>query len=130
MNIIQATIAAILFGLVLSGCSTLAENKLQKPARAHPDLGLRLRVLPPDTLPQDVRGERSQVLRVVLVKPGLSAALAGVETGDILLSIDGNPVSGVNDSVGIMQTHRLGESVIVTILRDGLIHEIPVTLIQ
>ncbi len=130
MNIIQTTITTLLLGIVLSGCSTLAENKTQRPLRAYPDLGLRLRVSPPDNLPEGMRDERSQVLQVIFVKPGRPAALAGVKAGDTLLSLDGNPVSDVNDSVGIMQTHRVGESVIVTILRDGRTKEIPVALIE
>ncbi len=130
MNTIKVIFATLLFGLLLSGCSTLAENKLQTPVRAHPNLGLRLRVSPLDTLPEDLRDERKQVLRVIFVKPDRSAELAGVKAGDILLSLDGNPVSGVDDSVGILQTHQWGDSVMVTILRDGLIHEVPVTLIQ
>ncbi len=130
MNTIKVTIATLLFGLVLSGCSTLAENRLQTPKRAHPNLGLRLRVSPPDNFPKELRGERNQILRVIFIKPGRSADLAGLKTDDILLSLDGNPVSGVDDSVGILQTHQWGDSVMVTILRDGQIYEIPVDLIQ
>lgn len=130
MNTIQVTITTLLFGLVLSGCSILAENRLQEPVRAHPNLGLRLRVLTPDNVPEEVRGKRNQVLRVVLVKPGRSAELAGLKAGDFLLSLDGNPVSGVDNSVGILQTHEWGDSIMVTIFRDGRIHEIPVELKQ
>ena len=130
MNTIQTFIITLLFGVVLNGCSTLAENRLQKPLRSHPDLGLRLRVMKPDYVPEAVRGRRNQILQVVLIKPGRSAELAGLETGDILLSLNGNPVSGVNDSVGVLQTLQWGDSVIVKILRDGQIQEIPVALIE
>lgn len=130
MNTIQITITTLLFALMLSGCSILAENRLQEPVRAHPDLGLRLRVFPPDKVPKEVRGERNQILQVVVVKRGRSAELAGLEVGDILLSLNGNPVSGVDDSVGILQTHEWDDSIMITILRDGQIHEIPVTLTQ
>lgn len=130
MNTIQITIVTLLFGLILNGCSTLAENKLQTPKRAHPELGVRLRVSAPENLPEDLRGERKQILQVIFIKPGRSADLAGLKANDILLSLDGNPVSGVDDSVGILQTHQWGDSVMVTILRDGQIYEIPVDLIQ
>lgn len=128
MNRLQATIVFMLLGLALNGCATLEEDKLLTPTRVHPDLGLRLRVSPPDELPEDIRGTRNQILRVVLVRPGRPAALAGIETGDILLSLDGKPVTGVDDSVGLMQLRQWDDSVIVTILRDGQILEIPVIL--
>ena len=125
---IQTIVVVILVGLTLSGCAGLEENTLLVPTRARPELGLRLRVTPPNEVPHVVPGERSHILRVILVRPGRPAALAGIQPGDILLSLDGKPVSGVDDSVGIMQTHQWGDSVTLTILREGRIEAIPVDL--
>ena len=125
---IVAVSGMLLIGLTLSGCAGLEENTLLMPTRVRPDLGLRLRVSPPDELPEVVRGTRRQILRVILVRPDRPAALAGIQPGDILLSLDGNPVSGVDDSVGIMQARQWGDSVTLTILRSGRIEAIPVAL--
>ncbi len=128
---IRSAMAAALIGCALSGCAGLEgleENTLLAPSRARPDLGVRLRVIPPFALPANVRGTRSQLLWVVLVRPGRPAALAGIRPGDILLALDGKPVSGVEDSVGIMQTHRWGDTVVLTILRDDRMQRVPVVL--
>ncbi len=127
---IQRTIAATLIGFALSGCAGLGleEKTLLAPSRARPDLGLRLRVTPPGDFPELAFGPRRQILQVVLVRPGRPAALAEIQPGDILLSLDGKPVSGVDDSVGIMQTHQWGDSVMLTILRDGRMKTVPVAL--
>ncbi|MCP4964985.1 MAG: PDZ domain-containing protein [bacterium] len=128
MKRMHSTIAAALIGFTLSGCAGLEEKTLLEPSRARPDLGLRLRVSPPDEVPEVARGRRSRILRVVLVRADRPAARANIQPGDILLSLDGKPVSGMDDSVGIMQTHQWGDSVILTILRDGRMQTVSVAL--
>lgn len=114
--------------LLLSACTGLRESSLLAPSRGRPELGVRLRVIAPGPLPARVVGDRPRVLLVVGVKPGRPAARAGVLNGDVLLSLDGQAVSGMANSVALMQHRRWGEEVVLTVLRDGQLQDIPVTL--
>ena len=118
----------LLLTVVLNGCANIQESGLLVPTRSRPELGVRLRVTPPSGLSKSVIGERHQVLLVIKVKPETSAAKAGVQVGDILLSINGKPVSGMGDSVAEMQTHQWGEELMLTILRDGRVRSLVVPL--
>ena len=47
---------------------------------------------------------------------------------DILLELDGSAVSGMADSVAVMQRLNRGDSVLATVLRDGELKRIPIKL--
>ncbi|MGE3272834.1 MAG: S1C family serine protease [Chloroflexota bacterium] len=49
-------------------------------------------------------------------------------SGDVILAIDGHPVTRVADLVASIDPHAVGETVTMTIVRDGQEQQIPVTL--
>ncbi len=53
------------------------------------------------------------------VTPGSAADEAGVQVGDLILSIDGVQVQGGPDLAAQVQTHRPGTTVEVVLMRDG-----------
>jgi C-terminal processing protease CtpA/Prc len=57
-------------------------------------------------------------IRVAAVRPGSPAVEAGVETGDILLMIDGKTPPPLYSLTKLLDAH-LGTSVRVTVLRSG-----------
>src|SRR5579884_1608670 len=57
------------------------------------------------------------------VLPESPAALAGVMDGDILLAIDGAAIHSVIDVREIIRQHKVGDGVILRILRPGELHE-------
>ncbi len=64
------------------------------------------------------------------VTPGSPAAKAGIEPGDIILALNGQPVSGPDDlSVNISETSP-GTTVHLKIARNGQTHDVPVTLTE
>jgi S1-C subfamily serine protease len=76
---------------------------------------------------------------IVQVQPRSGAQRAGllatrrsasgrVELGDIIVAIDGAPVKSSNDLVLLLERYRAGDTVAVTILRDGRKREVKVTL--
>ncbi len=82
--------------------------RLKRPARAG-DLGFTLKQTPPD--PED----RPEVRTVAVVRPDGPAAAAGMQAGDVIVSVDGIDVTGANDylyftlsEVGSRQRIRLG----------------------
>ena len=56
---------------------------------------------------------------VMDVWPGGAAARAGVEQGDVILAIAGQPVTDEGGATYLFGARRIGESVPVTVLRDG-----------
>jgi S1-C subfamily serine protease len=53
------------------------------------------------------------------VTPGSAADEAGIEVGDLVISIDGVQVQGGPDLAAQVQTHRPGTSVEIVLIRDG-----------
>jgi len=83
--------------------------------------------MPPEQLPpralmgivMEKGGEEGPGVRVKEVKKGSPAAKAGVEPGDILLAIDGEAVGSLDDVKIAMLSRRKGDSVRITVRRDG-----------
>lgn len=64
------------------------------------------------------------------VTPGSAADMAGIEVGDLVISIDGVQVQGREDLAAQVQTHRPGTSVEIVFIRDGEQLTFDVTLDQ
>ncbi|MBE7701899.1 trypsin-like peptidase domain-containing protein [Oerskovia sp. Sa1BUA8] len=62
------------------------------------------------------------------VQDGSPAAEAGIETGDVIVAIDGNPVSGAESLTGFVRERATGDVAKVTVVRDGKTVEVDVTL--
>ena len=60
----------------------------------------------------------ASALRVRSVETGGPAALAGVIAGDIIVSVDGNPVTGVDDLIRLLDGERIGRDVELRIVRS------------
>lgn len=64
------------------------------------------------------------------VASGSPAAKAGIKVGDILTSIDGQPMSSASKVQEYIQSLPVGQSVSLGILRSGLPHNITATLME
>jgi serine protease DegQ len=53
------------------------------------------------------------------VSPGGAAALAGIRGGDIIIAIEGKRIETVEDLYAELNRHRPGETVSVTVVREG-----------
>jgi putative serine protease PepD len=62
------------------------------------------------------------------VVPGTPAADAGLERGDIVLSVDGTPVLTSTDLVALIRSSQPGDKVTLSVERNGDTIEVPVTL--
>ncbi|HTX62154.1 MAG TPA: trypsin-like peptidase domain-containing protein [Acidimicrobiales bacterium] len=83
--------------------------------RAHLGIGGGARPLPTELR----RDQRRTAIAVTMVVGGSPAARAGIRTGDMLLSVDGQPVDGVGDLQELMTETSIGRSVPVTVWRGG-----------
>ena len=59
-----------------------------------------------------------------------SAAAAGIEPGDILISIDNTRVSSQDDLNSVLYGHEVGDSVAVVIYRSGKQYSVALTLTE
>jgi serine protease Do len=75
----------------------------------------------PRPLPPHARREEGQSsgVEVVEVAPGSPAAHGGLRTEDLIIELDGSPVSDVSDVQRLMVAALIGRGVTVTVLRGG-----------
>ncbi|NNJ09917.1 PDZ domain-containing protein [Chloroflexales bacterium ZM16-3] len=62
------------------------------------------------------------------VQPGTAAARAGLREGDIITAIDGTALDGDTSLRQLLLQHRPGDSITLTVLRDGKESSVQVTL--
>jgi serine protease Do len=65
------------------------------------------------------RLHREKGIEVVEVVPGSPAAGAGLRAEDLIVSVDGEPMSDVGDLQRLMVAERIGQSVGVEVVREG-----------
>ena len=72
-------------------------------------------------LPHSARGEggRLSCIEVVEVVAGSPADRAGIRPGDLILELDGRPMSRVSDLQKLLQHEVIGSPLTVVLLRDG-----------
>jgi putative serine protease PepD len=73
-------------------------------------------------------GGRANGAEIVKVPSGTPAALAGLEEGDIVVAVDDKAVS---DGIGLIvaiRSHQPGETIRLTVRRDGSEETVEVTL--
>jgi S1-C subfamily serine protease len=66
--------------------------------------------------------------RVVSLQAGAPASRTDLKVGDLIIKVDGKPVTGSSDVVVAVRTHQPGEKVTLTVRRGGKTLEITVGL--
>nr|WP_244670589.1 trypsin-like peptidase domain-containing protein [Rhodoplanes elegans] len=64
------------------------------------------------------------------VDPGSPAAEAGIVAGDVVLAIDGVPVTGADELVRILTGERIGRALAIELLRGGERRTVPVVPLE
>jgi ankyrin repeat protein len=95
--------------------ATVSQEEPDEPKKPEkPSMGLEIRFC------KDERTKQRNVPVVTLVKPGGASDEAGIDVEDIILSIDGHPILGKQDMVGVLSVHEPGDTLPVVVYRDGL----------
>ena len=84
--------------------------------RAHIGVAVAPRPLPPRTVQRLGRRAGVQIVQVIDESP---AAAAGLRRGDLLLELDGEPVTDASDLQRLMVHERIGRTVQAIVLREG-----------
>ncbi len=110
---------AIPVNLAKNISSQLIENGVAK----HAFLGVSLK---DGTATAD--GNTRKGAEVGEVTNGSAASKAGVQAGDVIVSIDGKSVTGAESLTGYVREHESGDVVILAVVRDGKAIELTATL--
>jgi S1-C subfamily serine protease len=81
-------------------------------------LGVQTRTVTPATAKEDSLTTQTGAI-VIKVEPGSAAAEAGLERGDVVVSVDGMQVRRADDVGSAIRGHRPGDTVKLTIERAG-----------
>jgi S1-C subfamily serine protease len=73
---------------------------------------------------------RERGIEVVEVVPGSPASRGGLRGADLILEVDGVPVSGMDDLQQLMGADAIGRSVAVTVHRDGRTFRVDVVTVE
>ena len=83
------------------------------------------RPLPPATAERLGRSRGVQIMQVV---QGSAADRAGLQRGDLLVELDGEPIADATDLQRLMVQERIGRKVAARVLRDGAQRTVAVVL--
>ena len=108
-------------------------NQLVKNGKiTRPQLGVKVVALNgiPDEYRErlDIHSNLKDGIYVASVTKGSSAAQAGIKKGDVITKVDGKTVSDVASLHSILYSHKVGDTVNVTVNRDGHTKDISVKL--
>ncbi|MCA9727680.1 MAG: M20/M25/M40 family metallo-hydrolase [Candidatus Eisenbacteria bacterium] len=75
-------------------------------------------------------GKESGGVLLTGVMPGSPAEKAGLQKGDVVVSLDETPIDNLADLSNVLKAHQPGDEVLVVVLRDGAKVEQKVTLVE
>jgi len=94
-----------------------------------PFLGLAMQAVPvPEALRAQFTEGADQVLLVLHIEPHAPAASAGVLVGDLIASLNGDPVYDVRDALHRIAVLSVGDSVSLVVVRGGARMELNLTV--
>ncbi|MFD4431840.1 S1C family serine protease [Nocardia sp. NPDC058497] len=109
------------FAIPVDVMTTVTQALIRDGQMHHPVIGLSART-------KTVANEVMSGAAVADVAPGSPAAKAGIVEGDVIVRIGDREVTGPDELVVAVQSHKIGETVNVQLIRDGRQVDVPVTL--
>jgi S1-C subfamily serine protease len=107
----------------------LVDQVAQRGRLARPYLGVGSQpVALPEALRQRLGLEQPTAVIAVNVRPDGPAGAAGLIIGDIIVSIDGDPIAEPEDIVAVLRPERVGQAVTVRMVRGGEPRELRVVI--
>ena len=115
------------FAIPISTAQPIAEQLIDKGYAEHAQLGIQGQDVDPDAADLYNLGVEQGAL-VAMVAEGSAAEDAGLEGGDIVTEMDGEPIMSMVDLAGEISAHAPGDEVTLKVVRSGETRTIEVTL--
>ena len=103
----------------------VADQLIENGTATHAFLGVAL-----DNGSEKADGETRAGAKVTTVEPDSPAAKAGIEVGDVITAIDGKTTNQPAALTGFVRQYSAGDTVKLTVIRNGEKKEIEVTLVE
>ena len=100
------------FAIPIDEARSVAEQIISTGRATHPAIGV-------SALTVAGEGADRSGARVQQVTPGSAAAGAGLQTGDLIVAVDGEAVSSVDELILAIRENEVGDTVEITYVRDG-----------
>jgi putative serine protease PepD len=113
------------FAIPVSLAEEVSNEIIETGTVTHAYFGIQVAEIPPSAAKQ---AGTSEGLFVVAVVPGGPSAAAGLQTGDIITEINGEPATNPNQLQGLTITERAGDTVSITYERNGRSAQTTITL--
>lgn len=121
------------FAIPINTAQDIANELIAKGFVEHPYLGIQMRTLTPavkeiinEEVPADMQIEADEGVVILGVQRNSPASKAGLQTGDVVLSLAGQPIQDAETVQQIVQASVVGEPLTVEIDRQGSILELTV----
>ena len=125
----EAGAVAIGFAIPSGTVSDVVRQLLEDGEAEHAFLGIRPAELTPQ-LAERFGADAERGVLVASVVDGSAADQAGIESGDVIVAVDGELMRRVEDLLALLRTRTPGDVVSVTIDRDGDRDEVDVELVD
>jgi putative serine protease PepD len=111
------------FAIPVNEAKAIAQQLIDKGAAQHAYLG----VTPEDGSASDGSATRTGA-QITSVGDGTPAAKAGLQVGDVITAVNGEPVDSALSLVGYIREQTVGSAVKLTLIRDGKTIDVDATL--
>jgi putative serine protease PepD len=112
------------FAIPVNEARSIADQLISTGKATHPYLGVASK----DGVVADGSAKRAAAVLSNVVS-GTPADKAGLQAGDAIIAVDGNPIDGSLSLVAQVRERNVGDSVTLTVLRNGQRKNIDVTLV-
>ena len=115
------------FAISMATAKPIADQLVTSGKVAHPYMGIGYIQLTPAIAAQLGISTREGVV-VTMIEPNSPAAQAGLQQRDVITAIDGQPLKEESSLSRVINQHKPGDTVTLTVLRGGQTMEVKVTL--
>ncbi|WP_318533020.1 trypsin-like peptidase domain-containing protein [Arthrobacter vasquezii] len=123
----QAGAVSLGFAIPAGTAVEVVEELLEDGSAEHAFLGLAPRTITPQ-IAQQLGVSVEQGVAVLAVEEGGPAGEAGIQAGDILVSLNGEPLASSEQLLAALRSLNPGETVTAELMREGETSEVEITL--